>query len=105
VGLPAPPLITRLQARLSSLSLPHREPLHSWLEDIFLGIGGVTITALDNGETLLTGAVIDQAALHGLLTKVRDIGLPLVSIECVKAGATQAEKVNEAHQARSEEEI
>ena len=67
--------------------------------------GGVTIIALDNGETLLTGAVIDQAALHGLLTKVRDIGLPLVSIECVKAGATQAEKVNEAHQARSEEEI
>src|SRR5215470_9422143 len=67
--------------------------------------GGLTITALDNGETLLTGAVVDQAALHGLLTKVRDIGLPLVSVECVQAGATQAEKVNEAHQARSEEEI
>jgi hypothetical protein len=41
---------------------------------------GVTITLEDNGETLLTGPVIDQAALHGLLRKVRDLGLPLVSV-------------------------
>jgi len=42
--------------------------------------GGMTITLEDNGDTLLTGAVIDQAALHGLLRKVRDLGLPLVSV-------------------------
>ena len=41
---------------------------------------GLTITALDNGETLLTGPVVDQAALHGLLTKVRDLGLPLIAV-------------------------
>jgi hypothetical protein len=41
---------------------------------------GLTITALDNGETLLTGPVVDQAALHGLLRKVRDLGLPLLSV-------------------------
>jgi len=41
---------------------------------------GVTITLEDNGETLLTGPVVDQAALHGLLRKVRDLGLPLVSV-------------------------
>ena len=41
---------------------------------------GLTITALDNGETLLTGPVVDQAALHSLLRKVRDLGLPLVSV-------------------------
>jgi len=41
---------------------------------------GLTITALDNGETLLTGPVVDQAALHGLLKKVRDLGLPLLSV-------------------------
>ena len=41
---------------------------------------GLTITALDNGETLLTGPVVDQAALHGLLRKVRDGGMPLVSV-------------------------
>jgi hypothetical protein len=41
---------------------------------------GLTITWEDNGETQLTGPVADQAALHGLLRKVRDLGLPLVSV-------------------------
>ena len=41
---------------------------------------GLTITLEDNGDTLLTGSVVDQAALHGLLKKVRNLGLPLVSI-------------------------
>ncbi len=41
---------------------------------------GLTITLDANGETLLTGPVADQAVLHGLLKKVRDLGMPLVSI-------------------------
>jgi hypothetical protein len=41
--------------------------------------GGLSITQEDNGETLLTGPVVDQAALHGLLRKVRDLGMPLIS--------------------------
>ncbi len=41
---------------------------------------GLTITRADNGETLLRGSVVDQAALHGVLRKVRDLGLPLVSV-------------------------
>lgn len=45
---------------------------------------GLTITLADNGETLLTGPVIDQAALHGLLRKVRDLGIPLVSVNRVR---------------------
>jgi hypothetical protein len=45
---------------------------------------GLAITALDNGETLLTGAVIDQSALHGVLRKVRDLGIPLLSVVRVK---------------------
>ncbi len=42
--------------------------------------GGLTITLEDNGDTLLTGPVVDQAALYGLLKKVRDLGLPLLSV-------------------------
>ena len=41
--------------------------------------GGLSITLEDNGETLLTGPVVDQAALHGLLRKIRDLGIPLIS--------------------------
>ena len=40
---------------------------------------GLTVTLEENGETLLTGAVVDQAALHGLLRKVPDLGMPLLS--------------------------
>jgi hypothetical protein len=51
--------------------------------------GGLTITALDNGETLLTGPVVDQAALYGLLRKVRDLGMPLLSVTRIRP--TQAD--------------
>ena len=44
---------------------------------------GFAITPMGNGETLLTGPVADQAALHGLLNKIRDIGLPLLSVNMV----------------------
>ncbi len=47
---------------------------------------GLTITLEENGDTLLTGAVIDQAALYGLLRKVRDLGMPLVSVIRVESG-------------------
>ncbi|HUI87339.1 MAG TPA: hypothetical protein VLX61_01315 [Anaerolineales bacterium] len=45
---------------------------------------GLTITLEKNGDTLLTGLIIDQAALYGLLKKVRDVGMPLVSVIRVK---------------------
>ena len=46
---------------------------------------GLTITLEDSGDTLLTGPVVDQAALFGLLRKVRDLGLPLLSVNCVES--------------------
>ena len=52
--------------------------------------GGLTLTLEDNGETLLTGPVVDQAALHGLLRKVRDLGVPLLSVSRVKPGEAEA---------------
>ena len=46
--------------------------------------GGVSITLEDSGNTLLTGPVVDQAALFGLLKKVRDLGMSLVSVNRIK---------------------
>jgi hypothetical protein len=55
---------------------------------------GLSITWEDNGDTLLTGPVVDQAALHGLLRKVRDLGLPLVSVLCVEPEPAHRPAVN-----------
>jgi hypothetical protein len=55
----------------------HLEPRWvKWFDDL-------AITLEDNGDTLLCGPVADQAALHGLLKKVRDVGLPLLSVNSV----------------------
>jgi hypothetical protein len=55
--------------------------LKGYLDDKWAGwFEGMTITRGDNGETLLRGFVSDQAALHGVLRKVRDLGLPLLSV-------------------------
>jgi hypothetical protein len=43
---------------------------------------GMTIQNLPEGKTAISGSIVDQAALHGLLIKVRDMGLPLVSVRC-----------------------
>ncbi len=53
---------------------------------------GLTITLEEDGVTLLTGPVIDQAALYGLLRKTRDLGIPLLSVNRVEPGQ------NETHQ-------
>jgi hypothetical protein len=53
---------------------------------------GLTITLEEDGNTLLTGPVCDQAALHGLLKKVRDLGMPLLSINFVESGPQDTSK-------------
>lgn len=54
--------------------------------------GGMTLALEENGDTLLTGPVIDQAALHGLLKKVRDLGMPLLSLNRVEPGQSDAKQ-------------
>jgi len=46
--------------------------------------GGLTLTLKEDGNTLLTGMVADQAALHGLLRKVRDLGMVLISVNRIE---------------------
>jgi len=48
---------------------------------------GLMVTPLENGETLLSGPILDQAALHGILIKVRNLSLPLLSVVRVEPGA------------------
>lgn len=57
---------------------------------------GLIITLKEDGNTLLTGPLVDQAALHGLLKKVRDLGMPLISVNQVQ--------INETHPYRSNKE-
>ncbi|MCB8983756.1 MAG: hypothetical protein H6659_08035 [Ardenticatenaceae bacterium] len=64
----------RLQGQLG-------EEWASWFE-------GMAITQTEDGDTVLTGPVADQAALHGLLKKVRDLGLPLRSLHCLPSNRT-----------------
>lgn len=71
--------------------------------------GGLTITLEDSGDTLLSGPVIDQAALHGLLRKVRDFGMPLISVNLVKSGHADGDlgntsPINETYQNSSRKE-
>jgi hypothetical protein len=60
----------------------HLDP--SWSE----WFNGLTISNEANGETVLRGPLLDQAALHGVLIKIRDLGLPLLSITTVAADET-----------------
>ena len=55
------------------------QPWSDWFQEL-------TITLEENGEMLLTGSIVDQAALHGLLKKVRDLGMPLLSVNRVEPG-------------------
>jgi hypothetical protein len=60
---------------------------------------GLTITLEADGDTLLTGPVVDQAALHGVLKKVRDLGLPLLSVCPLEPGRSTTLWTDQADQA------
>lgn len=55
--------------------------------------GVLTVRLEENGETLLIGTLVDQSALHGLLRKVRDLGMPLISLNRIEPDPTDAPDV------------
>ena len=62
----------------------------------------LTVTLEENGDTLLTGPVVDQAALHGLLKKVRDLGMPLLAVNRVDANGRQLVDSSSKHENRTQ---
>jgi hypothetical protein len=58
---------------------------------------GLTITMEENGDTLLTGTVVDQAALHGFLKKVRDLATPLLSVNYVEPNKRDTPEVKQGN--------
>ena len=64
---------------------------HKWTE----WFEGLTITLEEDGNTLLAGPVVDQSALFGLLKKVRDLGMPLVSVNRVKPSQSDTQDVKQ----------
>jgi hypothetical protein len=63
---------------------------------------GFTITNGDNGEAMLAGPIMDQAALHGLLAKIRDLGLPLIAV-VPESTPEKTERIQSWHVAGSDE--
>ena len=59
---------------------------------------GLTVTLEQDGSTLLTGPVVDQAALYGWLKKVRDLGMPLLSVNPVLPGTQDTLDVKRPHE-------
>jgi hypothetical protein len=62
---------------------------HEWMD----WFGALNISLEDNGETILTFEVVDQAALHGLLKKVRDSGMTLISVNPARLGQSDMPEV------------
>ena len=58
---------------------------------------GLSLTALDDGTTVISGPVVDQAALHGLLHKLRDVGIPLISLTQLLPDAPASTDAPPAH--------
>ena len=55
-------------------------------------LGGLAVQRQEDGTTLLVGPVVDQAALHGVLNGIRDLNLPIISVQCVSPDRKRSRK-------------
>jgi len=62
---------------------------------------GLTITLVETGETILSGPIVDQTALHGLLVKIRDLALPLLSLTRIETESESNPLVPQKEAARA----
>jgi hypothetical protein len=77
------------------MALHYQITVKEYLEDSWsTWFDGLAITLEENGDTFLTGPVVDQAALHSLLRKVRDLAMPLLSVIRVEPGQADASDVS-----------
>lgn len=53
-------------------------------------LGSLAVRRQDDGTTVLTGPIVDQAGLHGVITRIRDLGLPLVSVQRLGPGSERS---------------
>ena len=74
----------RYEIRLKGLLDPHWD----WL-------AGFTVIHSNPDETLLSGPIVDQAALHGMLARIRDLNLTLLSVEQIKPEESRKEEIND----------
>jgi hypothetical protein len=68
--------------------------LQGYLSQLWMDwFDGLTITLEEDGNTLLRGPVVDQSALHGILKKIRDLGMPLLSVHSVPSDGNETPDV------------
>lgn len=91
-NLPAEPCPTPAPARALVYQVRIKGHLGTQWSDWF---DGLAIRWLENGDTLLTGPLLDQAALYGVLKKVRDLGMPLLAVNCVGAANEFSDGIQE----------
>jgi hypothetical protein len=84
------------EARMKQSAVMYQIQIREYLDSHWADwLGGMTLRHTDQGETILTGVLVDQAALYGVLTCLRDLGLTLISVRRCEADAVSGKRHDE----------
>lgn len=64
-------------------------------------LGSLTVRRQDDGTTVLTGPIVDQAGLHGVITRIRDLGLPLLSVQRIGPGSEHPRRKDDLNEEKA----